>query len=281
MKGRSFFIINIILVDTCTLFSMPEHDWKYHFHLVLGASCMVWLSNSNTHSKVQYDSTPRLSKDIYNKYTGYMQSLLWKKCWTYWGQLHAWVAFLIKIMSLGMDHGKGCKNLYWYLHRSINNVSAYSRGKFVYIIYMEDKACLCVQCESIGSQGIIWYFTHLSNTWNLETCKQLKIFLLAYKERIKEKNEVLSFLLFCCPASMIRAISMFSSLCVFLSTSREFLSVHSVTSLTPVPPAPLPAMAELGNMQPRSKTTSIPYYQESAHCRSQGFNLFVPVSAQD
>lgn len=40
---------------------------------------MVWLSNSNTHCKVQYDSTPILSKDIYNKYTGLMQSLLYKK----------------------------------------------------------------------------------------------------------------------------------------------------------------------------------------------------------
>lgn len=136
MKGRSFFIINIVLVDTCTLLSMPEHDWKYHFHLVLGASCMVWLSNSSTHWKVQYDSTPRLSKDIYSKYTGFMQSLLWKKCWTYGGQLHAWVAFLINVMYLGMDHGKRCKDLYWYLHRSINSLSAYIvRGSFY--MYME------------------------------------------------------------------------------------------------------------------------------------------------
>ncbi len=138
MKGRSFFIINIILVDTFTLFSMPEHDWKYHFHLVLGASCMVWLSNSNTHCKVQYDSTPRLSKDIYNKYTGFMQSLLWKKCWTYRGQLHAWVAFLIKIMYLGMDHGDRCKDLSWYLHRSINIVDAYIVGECLYM-YINDQ----------------------------------------------------------------------------------------------------------------------------------------------
>lgn len=61
----------------------------------------------------------------------------------------------------------------------------------------------------------------------------------------------------------------------------SFLLVYSLTSLSAVPPALLPAMAELGSMQPCSKTTSIPYYQESAHCRSQGFNLFVPVSAQD
>lgn len=60
---------------------------------------MVWLSNSNTHCEVQYDSTPRLSKGIYNKYTGFMQS------WTYGGQLHAWVAFLIKITHLGMGPG--------------------------------------------------------------------------------------------------------------------------------------------------------------------------------
>lgn len=40
MKGRSLLIINIILVDTCTLFSMPENDWKYHFLLLLVVSCM-------------------------------------------------------------------------------------------------------------------------------------------------------------------------------------------------------------------------------------------------
>lgn len=149
MKGRSFFIINIILVDTCTLFSMPEHDWKYHFHLVLGASCMVWLSNSNTHCKVQYDSTPRLSKDIYNKYTGFMQSLLWKKCRTYGGQLHAWVAFLINIMYLGMDHGKRCKALYRYLHRSINNVGSYIVRECLYL-YMEHKA-YCVYSVNLST----------------------------------------------------------------------------------------------------------------------------------
>lgn len=30
-----------------------------------------------------------------------------KKCWTYGGQLHAWVAFLIKITHLGMGPGNG------------------------------------------------------------------------------------------------------------------------------------------------------------------------------
>lgn len=40
---------------------------------------MVWLSNSNTHWKVQYDSTLRLAKDICNKYAGFMQSLLLEK----------------------------------------------------------------------------------------------------------------------------------------------------------------------------------------------------------
>jgi len=73
---------------------------------------------------------------------------------------------------------------------------------------------------------------------------------------------------------------MFASMSVFCQLP-EFLSVHSVTSPTAASPAPLPATAEPGNMQPRSETTSIPYYQEGAHCRSQGFNLFVPVSAQD
>ncbi|TNN84688.1 hypothetical protein EYF80_005103 [Liparis tanakae] len=51
----------------------------------------------------------------------------------------------------------------------------------------------------------------------------------------------------------------------------EFLSVHAATiPCTAASPAPLPATAEPGNTQPRSETTSIPYYQEGAHCRSQG-----------
>lgn len=40
-----------------------------------------------------------------------MQSLLWKKqkqkSWTYGGQWHGYVAFLIKIMHLGMAPGRG------------------------------------------------------------------------------------------------------------------------------------------------------------------------------
>lgn len=102
MKGRSFFIINVVLVDICRLFSMFEHDWKYHFHLLLGVSCMAWLSNSNTHCKVQYDSTPRLSKDIYNKYSGFMQSLK-RNCWTYRGQLHA-LTLIFAQLHLQCEH---------------------------------------------------------------------------------------------------------------------------------------------------------------------------------
>lgn len=67
MKGRFFFIINITLVDTFTLLSMPEHDWKYYFHLPLEASRLVLLLNSVTCYNAQYDSTPSLSKDIYKK----------------------------------------------------------------------------------------------------------------------------------------------------------------------------------------------------------------------
>lgn len=36
-----------------------------------------------------------------------------KKCWTYGGQLHAWLACLIRIMCLGMEHEKkSCEDLY-------------------------------------------------------------------------------------------------------------------------------------------------------------------------
>lgn len=83
------------------------------------------------------------------------------------------------------------------------------------------------------------------------------------------------------PSSINDSSNLCAPFCVCISVSVNFESSFQFTSLTPVPPALLPAMAELENMQPRSKTTSIPYYQESAHCRSQGFNLFVPVSAQD
>lgn len=60
----------------------------------------------------------------------------------------------------------------------------------------------------------------------------------------------------------------------------QFPSLHCSRALASFPRCTA-AMAELRNMQPRSKMTSTPYYQERAHCRSQGFNLFVPVSAQD
>lgn len=162
------------------------------------------------------------------------------------GQLHAWVAFLITIFRPG-PWKKRCKELHWYLHRFIHNVRALEGHK-------EDKG----SCSTRGNP--------LHFKWS-------------------GMLDELFFFFFCWPASRILVICAFLSLCAYQCVCFcqlwEFLSVHSVTSLTPVPSAPLLAMAELGNMQPRFETTSIPYYQESAHCRSQGFNLFVPVSAQD
>lgn len=170
------------------------------------------------------------------------------------------------------------KDLYWYLHRSINNASAYIAVWGNERMCTDDKAYFSVHGMKKGC--ILLTFQILLHT------RRLAFFFVSLQEN---KHDALWFLLFCCPASTIQVIYVllfffFVCLCVYqqgFCQLPEFLSVHSVASLTPVPPAPLPAMAELGNMQPRSKTTSIPYYQESAHCRSQGFNLFVPVSAQD
>lgn len=43
---------------------------------------------------------------------------------------------------------KRCKDLYWYLHTSINSVSAYVAGGCLCVyVYMEDKVyivCVCV-----------------------------------------------------------------------------------------------------------------------------------------
>lgn len=64
---------------------------------------------------VQYDSTPRLSKGIQNKYVGFMQRKPKKKKeldLQYGGQRHGWMAFLIKIMHLGMGPRKRWKDLY-------------------------------------------------------------------------------------------------------------------------------------------------------------------------
>lgn len=116
MKDRSFFITYVGPVDTFGPFFMPGRDWKYHFHLVLGASCMASLSNSNTHCSAGCDCTSRLSKKHSES-----KHCVYAEFSTTRGELHAWLAFLINMVDLSINCGKGRGHSIWIdasiLHR--------------------------------------------------------------------------------------------------------------------------------------------------------------------